>query len=474
MLLFDTVAVGVVGDAAAFCLLSSALLVGVSSVSTFSQLLIGVDQYLAVTEPLHYHKRINKTRCTALCLLSWVIGGLLSTLAAFVEYTGVGALPNSFKTCSAGGNGSPAGPGSTASAAVYFSVSFAAPFLSLLFVYGTIFCAAHNNSVKTRRNSVCSSSFDCIANNNNNYCQQQVPYYGYRSNRLGVTRTAAEKPPATKTGGAGGESKPRRESRLLSNASNLNHIRMSVKRKLSNASGALFVYRDETRAAKVTAFIVLMILGCWGPHFVLSLAKVRSWTVHPYVDSLTLLLVTASPVLSPILYAYRSRRVQRDVRRVLGLQPNGGAGQAAILGSWDKAGNERLLRRARGAAKIQRMKSFSCPQLLISSAAENASSASSVSGASSSSSTQTTVESIAVPKTAVLPRKKLFPNAPIATAVTSSSAHSTPLAARRKFGLVQAPPLIMPSSIVGVSEVCPMLADYAAYEDGPQTPDVPL
>lgn len=51
-------------------------------------------------------------------------------------------------------------------------------------------------------------------------------------------------------------------------------------------------------------------------------------------------------VLSPIIFAYRSRRVRRDFRRVFGLQ-------------------DRLLRRQRKAFK--RMKSFSCPQLVLTS-----------------------------------------------------------------------------------------------------------
>ena len=61
------------------------------------------------------------------------------------------------------------------------------------------------------------------------------------------------------------------------------------------------------------------------------------------------------------LLSCRSRRVQRDMRRVLGL-PNSFAA-SAIAGM---KSDTHLLHRKAGV-RIQRMKSFSCPQLLISS-----------------------------------------------------------------------------------------------------------
>jgi hypothetical protein len=54
------------------CLINRSVITTVSSASVFSQLLIGVDQHLAVLHPLHYHRRINSNRCLVLCFVSWI------------------------------------------------------------------------------------------------------------------------------------------------------------------------------------------------------------------------------------------------------------------------------------------------------------------------------------------------------------------------------------------------------------------
>ncbi len=55
------------------CLIDRCVMTVVSSASIFSQVLIGLDQHLAVLHPLHYHRRINKIRCLILCLGSWIL-----------------------------------------------------------------------------------------------------------------------------------------------------------------------------------------------------------------------------------------------------------------------------------------------------------------------------------------------------------------------------------------------------------------
>ena len=49
-----------------------------------------------------------------------------------------------------------------------------------------------------------------------------------------------------------------------------------------------------------------MIVVCWGPHFaVLMVETDASYEVPESVDSVALALVAMSPVLSPVLYAFR-------------------------------------------------------------------------------------------------------------------------------------------------------------------------
>ena len=45
---------------------------------------VGVDQYLAIVEPLHYHALVTKPRLAAVCALVWVLGCLAATVSGAV------------------------------------------------------------------------------------------------------------------------------------------------------------------------------------------------------------------------------------------------------------------------------------------------------------------------------------------------------------------------------------------------------
>lgn len=273
----------------------------------FLQVLIGLDQYFAVVDPLHYHHKITKYRCHLLCVAVWLLSlalGLLSLTDIQGWTYGVPTLPVAFNACQN------TRPVSAAPALANAVLTFFLPFAVLCFCYTRIFCAAHENSVKTRRNSVCSTNFENLNNNNNNNYSVpggSSPYYGYRSTYLGVSRSRS--PSVRSTG-----------SNIAVFTSNL---RTSMRHKISNAS-AIFTYREEGRAAKVTVLVLVMILTCWGPYFTLGLVDTftnqqQSQGLPSWVGSLVLALASSSSVLSPLLYAYRSRRVQRDIKRVLGM-----------------------------------------------------------------------------------------------------------------------------------------------------------
>ena len=85
--------------------------------------------------------------------------------------------------------------------------------------------------------------------------------------------------------------------------------------------------------------VLLVVLVCWAPHASLLLSTALLLTPPPWLLHLSLALLTTYTVLSPLLFAYRSRRVQREV--------------------------ERLVERRRVTQKkFQKMRSFSCPQVL--------------------------------------------------------------------------------------------------------------
>ena len=53
-----------------------------SSASILAQLLIGIDQYLAVINPLHYHRNITEWRCKLMCIITWLISAVLALLCS--------------------------------------------------------------------------------------------------------------------------------------------------------------------------------------------------------------------------------------------------------------------------------------------------------------------------------------------------------------------------------------------------------
>lgn len=109
---------------------------GMCTASVFSVVLIAVDQYFAVLEPLRYHSIIRRRATWQLFLISWAVSLLV----------GLMGVANTFYR--------------SAYAAVYpilFSlIIFLIPFVVICYIYFCIYWAAHENSLRTRNN--CSSS----------------------------------------------------------------------------------------------------------------------------------------------------------------------------------------------------------------------------------------------------------------------------------------------------------------------------
>ncbi|KAK0160068.1 hypothetical protein PV328_007513 [Microctonus aethiopoides] len=91
-----------------------------------------------------------------------------------------------------------------------------------------------------------------------------------------------------------------------------------LKYRISNAS--LFKYREETRAARISALVIVMGFICWTPYFTLSIAKYITIIInnnhlsHDY-DIVAMSLLIFATYVSPLLFGYRSRRVKRELRK---------------------------------------------------------------------------------------------------------------------------------------------------------------
>nr|XP_050844248.1 uncharacterized protein LOC127061436 isoform X2 [Vespula vulgaris] len=91
----------------------------------------------------------------------------------------------------------------------------------------------------------------------------------------------------------------------------------SLKYRISN--GSLFRYREETRAARISALVIVMGLICWSPYEILLLLK----NLPPYndrriaheYDVTALCFLVLAAYVSPLLFGYRSKRVKRELRK---------------------------------------------------------------------------------------------------------------------------------------------------------------
>ena len=305
-----------------------------SSASILAQLLIGIDQYLAVINPLHYHRNINEWRCKLMCSITWLISFILALLCSIEfqdeteEEDGNQIFSHMIQSCK-GQEGRSLYQ--LIVRIIYLVITFLLPILLMVGIYLQIFVAARSNSIKTRRNSSCSMTQEGVLVN---HLHANTKYLTVSNNNL-------VRSPSTKS------------SNLLHLTSNL---RASMHSKLSHASN-LLLYGEEGRAAKITIFVLLSVAFCWIPYSVIVFydTSYPNHTLPNWMSFGALLCSISNIAFSPILYAFRSQRVQRDVKKVFGCMTSK---------------NVRPLCKP-DSAKIRRLKSLSCPQLLISSVADN-------------------------------------------------------------------------------------------------------
>jgi len=225
---------------------------GACAASVLAVLLVSLDQYCAVVDPLRYHARISKARSVGLMLAAWSLACLFGVLHGAGEWSEHDDYRSTF-------------------AAIFFALVFFLPFVAILWMYVCIYSAAHNNSKRARKTG-------------------SGPV------------TPAEHP---ETLNRASEEEPSVRSTMS-----------SLKYRISNAS--MFRYREETRAARVSALVIVMALVCWLPYVtVLGLHTLTDIPRCVHYASVTLLVSAA--LISPCLFAYRNRRIQREARRLLGI-----------------------------------------------------------------------------------------------------------------------------------------------------------
>lgn len=272
----------------------------VCTASILSVLLIGVDQYFAVIHSLRYHSYIDKLRSTVLILSAWFVSVFFAILSGLSQNAS-----NLWQFCSRRETDEDyIKILNSIYAVVYFLAVVLAPFIAICVIYVCIYSAAHNSSERMRQST---------KGNEQTTQPRKVP----SESRLDVT----EPSPSLQ------------RVRSAPNISNLVDSRNNVKRSCSERVGfitnlkyrlsnsSVFRYREETRAAKISILVIFMVLACYVPYglaVVLNSYIINMTTPQSY-NYAALVLLMLSNIVSPFLFAYRNRRIRRELLKFLKL-----------------------------------------------------------------------------------------------------------------------------------------------------------
>lgn len=307
----------------------------VCTASILSVLLIGIDQYFAVIHSLRYHSYIDKFRSMALIITSWFISVLFGIFGALTQ-----TESNLWRFCLKSSNETGIDHPQLKTlnsiyALTYFIVVILVPFLAICIIYVCIYAAAHNNSERMRKSTKGNSH-----SNLDNYMQIPADKKAPSLSRLDLKANSKGENEGEGQSNSAEKGLPKVQSapnfsNLLAEAQSKEPPHTNVKRtcservgfisnlkyKLSNAS--VFRYREETRAAKISILVIFMVLICYIPYgiaVILNSHAVGIPTPHLY-NFISLVLLVLSNIISPFLFAYRNRRIRRELLRFLGVAP---------------------------------------------------------------------------------------------------------------------------------------------------------
>lgn len=306
----------------------------ICTASIFSILLIGVDQYFAVVHPLRYHFYIDKYRSTALIGSCWIFSILLASLDVTIS-----SDCNFWHFCSRHIREFDQIRSTlrVAYSLIYFFLVIVTPFVTICAIYVCIYTAAHKNSERMRK----SASTNSTATPNS---YSQLPLKTQDSSDDSLSDETARRSTIPKVHSAPNfinlvnlseEEKetaretvdkiqvPRIPKVTRSSSDRVSHknIIVSLKCRISNAS--VFKYREETRAAKISLLVIFMVLICYTPYGLAVLLNTDLYKpkMPRFFNYIALVLLVISNTISPFLFAYRSRRVQRELLKFLRILP---------------------------------------------------------------------------------------------------------------------------------------------------------
>ncbi|KAK3910481.1 Annetocin receptor [Frankliniella fusca] len=247
-------------------------------VSVFSVLLVALDRHKAVLSPLHYHRMATRQRSTILIVTNWLVTPLVTLLfqTRLIPY----------------------------SQWIHFGIGFALPLYIIVYMYIQMSLAAHQNSKRTRRHSVCTST---QSGNGGNGGQLSLDAgSGSRGGSRGGSLDLSLPPFNGTPEHANKGDAPRRPGRNPP----LGSIVLNNKRRCSNASFSTLLLREEGRAVKTALFVVGAYLLCWTPYFVFVVLQRQT-------PALVLLLAHVNSCVSPWIYVLRNEEVRLEAKKLV-------------------------------------------------------------------------------------------------------------------------------------------------------------
>lgn len=167
------------------------------------------------------------------------------------------------------------------------------PFVTISILYLSIYTAAHRNSERMRHSGSITINIEA-------WDYEQVPIKKVNSVPLFNLTPAAslQKSPSAE---------------VITNRRKSSNFMTALKYRISNAS--LFRYREETRAVKISVIIILMVLVCYIPYGVVLILNNFNFEIEIF-NTIALVHLSCASVLSPFLFAYRNRRIKREIYKI--------------------------------------------------------------------------------------------------------------------------------------------------------------
>ncbi|XP_028163386.1 tyramine receptor 1 [Ostrinia furnacalis] len=345
---------------------------GCSLAALLAVMLIALDQHHAVTDPLRCHTRLLQRRPAALCAATWLAAGTAAAVRAAI------AVVRHFYPLEPVVQGV-----ELAYYIVYLILGVLTPAAIVCFMYARIYRAARSSGLRARAHGASALQLheppmnlpELVEEAEGLTLRIDVPDApdsnapGDNDRKFGPFLLPPERPlrcPSvaslrnTRKDGKSNEdlrkglpavsSAPSLAAPLLAvqprpPASNSASRITSIRCRISNAS--LFRYREESRAARVgllTGALVMLHI----PHAATAVVSAAVPGLADCVRTPALALLLLAAAASPFLFALRSRRVQREARRLLLPEKNawerasGAASAAAADGQRARAALELL------------------------------------------------------------------------------------------------------------------------------------